>query len=102
MKVAIGLMFVLFLVFSACTDHSTSPQGGKRVFYTSFERPSDTTGWLGISSESLTLDPAPWCGLRGLKVYGGCIQPSAMLTLGPFESDGYYRFAVWARVLNDH
>jgi len=99
MRLAFVLLSVCFLALFGCSKNPASSSLGQRIFYTSFERDADTVGWVGISPAFFTNDPAPNCGQRSLRIGGGCLQPTAHLTLGPFEQDGYYRFSVWGKRL---
>lgn len=101
MQVAIVILAVCVAGFSGCSDKPTYNSPGRTVYCTSFERAADTAGWEGIVPELFVDDPAPGCGRRSLKIWGGCIQPTASLALGPHDKAAYYSFSVWAKAIEE-
>jgi len=101
MRIAIVMFAACVAIFLGCSDKPTSCLSGKMVYYTSFERAADTARWEGIKPELFVDDPAPDCGHRSLKIWGGCIQPTASLALGPFDKAAYYSFSVWAKAIEE-
>ena len=89
------------VVWAGCSDNPANSHKAKMIYYTSFERAVDTTGWEGFGTSNFVFDPAPLCGRRALRLSGGCLQPTASLVLGPFEVDGKYTFSLWARSLKE-
>jgi len=90
-----GLMLFCCVIIS-CGKESTKP-APSLAYFNSFESAEDTAGWQGIKEEFFVPHPAPYGGNRSLHIGGGCIQPTAYLTLPPQAGDRNYRISCWGK-----
>jgi hypothetical protein len=69
------------------------------VFFSSFESPSDSTGWLGYGGFHTVEDFPTGGGSRSLEISGGCIHPHAITTIVGPSVDGELRIECWGKNL---
>jgi hypothetical protein len=67
-------------------------------YYNSFESATDTLRWNGVSVGMFVDDPAPNSGNRSLQIGGGCIQPTAWITLPETKEEGRFKLSCWGKV----
>lgn len=80
----------LILDFDECLGENV-------IYFNSFESDEDTAGWHFIP-EMFVNDPAPKCGTKSLYIGGGCLQPTAWLTLPFRPNDGHYSIGCWGKI----
>ena len=91
--IVISLSFILLV--SGCDI--LNPENTE-FYFTSFENASDAEGWTGIGVEMFVEDPAPNSGDRSLLIGGGCIQPTAKVTLPEIRVGGFYTISCWGKI----
>ncbi len=82
-------------------DELTAPASettGELVYFTSFEKDADTSGWQGYGYDLRNEAPSNG-GNRSLFVSGGCIWPHALLNLKPLEQDSRLIIRCWGKNL---
>ncbi len=71
---------------------------GEVVYFTSFEKDADTSGWQGYEYGFRNEAP-PKGGNRSLFVSGGCIVPHGLLNLKPLDHDSRLIIQCWGKNL---
>ena len=97
--VFVFLIFVLFTVF--CIQFPNEPNADT-FYFNSFEVPSDTTDWNGISPNMFVKNPAPNGGEKSLLLCGGCVQPTAYINLPISNVDENYSVSFWAKIIEEN
>ena len=77
------LIFSSLLISVLACEKSKIETGS--VYFNSFEKESDLTGWLGYYE--LRNDTPIAGGHQSLYISGGCVVPHAYYELGPFDED---------------
>ncbi len=96
----IACMALLCCTITSCGKKFTesTPPAPNIVYFNSFESAEDASGWHGITEQMFVDDPAPEGGKQSLYIGGGCIQPTAFITLPLQTDDGYYTLSCWGKI----
>ena len=92
----IAMIILVFLLLESGCD-ILNPENTE-FFFTSFEQEEDAEGWSGVNSEMFVDDAAPGGGNQSLLIGGGCIQPTATLTLPGPRTGGFYTLSCWGKL----
>ncbi len=92
----ISILLVLLSIAYSCEKEETGPD---HIYYSSFEKKSDLTGWEGMYE--LQRNSPPSGGLQSIYISGGCLIPHAYLELGPFDEDLNLSIECWGKNLDN-
>ncbi len=99
-----GPAFILLLFFIACFSCEKFPDSDpgplypeNNIYFNSFESPSDTVGWYGISVEYLLEDSPVGGGMQSVQISGGCIIPHAYIWIDPLDEDCSLVLRCWGK-----
>jgi hypothetical protein len=97
-KLAVFKISILFILFSINLSCEKDKIGTDYIYYSSFEKETDLTGWVG--SYQLQNNAPPGGRLQSMYISGGCVVPHVSFELGPFPEDLNLSVECWGKNLD--
>ncbi len=94
---------ILLIIFSvlSCEKDFEVDSTADRLYFNSFELPSDTIGWIGIGKNDIIKDAPASGGNNSLFVSGGCVIPHAYFKTVPLTEDCSVVLKCWGKNLSN-
>lgn len=102
MKPGPAIILLLLFIASISCEKFPDPDPGplypeNSIYFNSFESPSDTIGWYGISTEYFMEDAPVGGGKQSVQISGGCIIPHAYVWIDPLDKDCSLVLRCWGK-----